>query len=325
MALVKKVKELDNFGEFQSKKGLVTIIIPAYNREFNLKKSIESILAQTYENWELIIVDDCSTDNTQELVSKYQSQDKRISYSKLEKNSGACVARNTGIAMAKGEYITFLDSDDEYYPEKIAKQIAHFKNSADNNLAVVSCGAVDFRDNIEYNRRMPLPKKDIYRALLGKEKNIGAGTPFLMVRTDIIRNNNLLFDPKMPAMQDWDFLIRIVKNYNFEFVAEYLVKVNHHTNDRVYNSKNATDALIIQYRKYLSWLQEDGRAHLSFVKNAATLIALYKGISEGKNFLDASITNFNDRSLIKKLKSLKIILDFFRIKYFKLFYLKYFR
>lgn len=101
---------------------LVSIIMPSYNTAGFIADTINSVLKQTYENWELIIVDDCSTDNTDEIVSAFN--DERIRYLKNEKNSGAAVSRNKALREAKGKWIAFLDSDDLWLPQKLEKQIA---------------------------------------------------------------------------------------------------------------------------------------------------------------------------------------------------------
>lgn len=101
--------------------GLVSIITPTWNCGRFIAETINSVLAQTYQNWEMLIVDDCSTDNTKEVVMKYN--DPRIKYNCLKKNSGAAVARNTALRMAKGRWIAFLDSDDLWKPEKLERQL----------------------------------------------------------------------------------------------------------------------------------------------------------------------------------------------------------
>lgn len=101
---------------------LVSIIMPSYNTEHYIKATIDSVLSQTYSNWELIIVDDCSSDNTDEVVKLYLT-DQRITYIKNEKNSGAAVSRNRALREAKGRWIAFLDSDDTWQPEKLERQI----------------------------------------------------------------------------------------------------------------------------------------------------------------------------------------------------------
>lgn len=102
--------------------GLVSIIMPSYNTGCYISASISSVLAQTYTNWELIIVDDCSTDNTDSIISSFH--DERIRYIKNEKNSGAAVSRNRALREAKGKWIAFLDSDDLWELNKLEMQIA---------------------------------------------------------------------------------------------------------------------------------------------------------------------------------------------------------
>ena len=119
---------------------LVSIISPSYNCEKFIAKTIDSVLAQTYENWELIIVDDCSTDNTDAVVAKYN--DKRIKYLKNDKNSGAAVSRNRALREAKGRWIAFLDSDDLWLPEKLEKQI-HFMESNGYHFSYTNYEEID--------------------------------------------------------------------------------------------------------------------------------------------------------------------------------------
>ena len=111
---------------------LVSVIMPSYGSEKFISKSMDSVLLQTYDNWELIIIDDCSPDESNKIIKEYLSKDNRIKFIKLEKNSGAAVARNKGIEIAKGRFIAFLDSDDLWLPEKLEKQINFMK---DNDLA----------------------------------------------------------------------------------------------------------------------------------------------------------------------------------------------
>lgn len=93
-------------------KGLVSIITPTYNCEDYIGETIESVIRQNYKNWEMIIVDDCSTDNSKEVINKY-NDDGRIKYFCLESNSGAAIARTKAMELANGEYIAFLDSDED--------------------------------------------------------------------------------------------------------------------------------------------------------------------------------------------------------------------
>lgn len=103
---------------------LISVITPAYNAARFIGEAIESVQNQTYSNWEMVIVDDCSTDETVEVVENYRKNDARIRLEQLEENSGSAVARNTSMKHAKGRYIAFLDSDDRWLPDKLEKQLA---------------------------------------------------------------------------------------------------------------------------------------------------------------------------------------------------------
>lgn len=108
--------------------GQVSIIMPSYNTGRFISETIESVLAQSYSDWELIIVDDCSTDDTDEMIGQYLT-DERIRYIKNKNNSGAAVSRNRALREAKGKWIAFLDSDDLWEPDKLKKQIAFMENN----------------------------------------------------------------------------------------------------------------------------------------------------------------------------------------------------
>jgi glycosyltransferase involved in cell wall biosynthesis len=107
---------------------LVSVVMPSYNTGRYIAETINSVLAQTFCSWELLIVDDCSTDDTDEVVKPYLT-DRRIIYLKNEKNSGAAVSRNRALREAKGKWIAFLDSDDLWMPDKLEKQIQFMKNN----------------------------------------------------------------------------------------------------------------------------------------------------------------------------------------------------
>lgn len=120
--------------------GLVSVIMPSWNTSNFIAESIQSVIDQTYENWELIIVDDCSTDNPDEVVAKFK--DKRIRYFKNEKNSGAALSRNRALREARGEWIAFLDSDDLWSPDKLEHQI-NFMNKHGYTLSYTEYEKID--------------------------------------------------------------------------------------------------------------------------------------------------------------------------------------
>ena len=103
---------------------LVSVITPFYNSEHYISECIDSVICQTYSHWELILIDDGSSDNTLSIVQSYVDNDSRIQVNGLVSNAGAGMARNKGIEMARGNYIAFLDSDDKWHPQKLARQLA---------------------------------------------------------------------------------------------------------------------------------------------------------------------------------------------------------
>ena len=111
------------------KNALISIIMPAYNTASFIQQSIESVLSQTYPDWELIVIDDYSTDATAEIVKSYCSRDSRIILLQNEKNYGVAVSRNRGLQQASGRYLAFLDSDDLWIPEKLEKQLSFMQEN----------------------------------------------------------------------------------------------------------------------------------------------------------------------------------------------------
>ena len=151
---------------------LVSVIIPAYNCADYLDITLDSVTNQTYKNWEVIVVDDCSTDNTAEVVQKYIKKDERIKYHKLDKNSGAAVARNTAVKLAQGKYMAFLDSDDVWFPEKLSKQIS-FMEEKNYLFTCTSYTKID-EEGKYLNRTIGVRKKSNYNDIL--KKNPGNST-----------------------------------------------------------------------------------------------------------------------------------------------------
>ncbi len=160
-------------------KGLVSIIIPTYNRANLVIRAIESALNQTYRNIELIVIDDGSKDQTPQIIS--QIKDPRIRYIRYEENRGASHARNVGLSLAKGEFISFLDSDDEFLPQKIEKQLEAFEKS--ENVGAVYCDTYLLFENkrreiyrFEKLEGWVYPKRDVRRdrITLNKKATISA-------------------------------------------------------------------------------------------------------------------------------------------------------
>lgn len=189
----------------------VTVITPVYNSEEFLKETIESVMNQTYENLEYILIDDCSTDRSATLIRKYQEKDSRIQYIKLKKNSGAAVARNTGLENAKGRYIAFIDSDDVWYPEKLKKQI---KFMQENNVAFTYTKYERLSEKGEVTGAPSFPQKLNYSGLL-KNTAIACST--------VIIDRKIIGDFRMPLVrkgQDTATWLKILRNHEYAFLID---------------------------------------------------------------------------------------------------------
>lgn len=148
----------------REKEPLVSVIMPAFNCEAYIGEAIDSVVKQHYQNWEIIIADDCSKDGTKDIVEGYGKRDPRISYLRLPENRGAAVARNKAIEKASGAYLAFLDSDDLWYPEKLQEQI----DFMERNRVKFSCtayGKIDDRGMALDRKIVPQGKSD-YMGLL---------------------------------------------------------------------------------------------------------------------------------------------------------------
>lgn len=193
---------------------MITVIIPTYNRGSLLKRAVDSVLNQTYKNIEIIVVDDCSTDNTEKIMKDY-NQISFIKYIKLTKNSGACVARNVGIKNAKGNIIAFLDSDDEWLNDKLEKQ---YNYMIKNNVSVVTCNYL-YEKNNNYKIAIKNQNKVItYEQLLYKNY---VGIVFIAKKEVFSIVGDFLVD--MPRYQDWELALRIAKKFDIHFLNEKLV------------------------------------------------------------------------------------------------------
>jgi glycosyltransferase involved in cell wall biosynthesis len=207
---------------------LVSIIIPTYGRSEMLQRAIRSVLNQTYKNVEIIVVDDNDADSnyrveTEASLEKYLDNDKVI-YIKHEKNAGGCVARNTGIASAKGEFIGFLDDDDEWLPEFIDKHLAVMSNGAD----IVYCNffSVDSAKRGEKSRVVSRNERgDVFNHLL--QGWCPATTSMFIVRKECFETSGY-FDESLQSFQDYDKWLSIARNHKFDYCEEYLmIKYQH--------------------------------------------------------------------------------------------------
>jgi glycosyltransferase involved in cell wall biosynthesis len=197
----------------------VSVVIPVFNRPTAVCRAIESVLAQTHRNFELIVVDDASTDETPMVVGRVK--DSRLTLIRHERNGGGSVARNTGIRAGSAPYVAFLDSDDEWAPSVLRRQLEVFERAAET-LGLVYIGSSRVSATGHVTTHIPRRYPDLARMLL--VENVVGETSVGMVRRRVLETVGG-FDESLPSCQDLDLWLRIAQRFGADIVPEALVKV----------------------------------------------------------------------------------------------------
>ena len=227
---------------------MISVIIPTYGEPSFLKDTIKSVLAQTIKSWELIIVDDNNPGTearrkTEQLVNEFISLDRRIKYIKHEYNKNGAVARNTGFAVAKGEYIALLDSDDLYLPNRLQK-CYELMHNASGDIAGVYTGCEFRRGGKVYSTYSGVRSGRFLKETLACKFMFCTGSN-IFVRKSVIDELNG-FDPAFLRQQDYEFLVRLFEKYSLIGLNEVLV-IKNNENINVPN----LEKLIVIRRQYL--------------------------------------------------------------------------
>ena len=219
---------------------LCSVIMPAYNCEKYIAEAIESVIKQTYKNWELIIVNDASTDDTEKIIKSYQEKDKRIKLISLTENQGVANARNTAIQNAKGRYIAFLDADDIWQKNKLQKQIQILNNS-NTDISYTAYLMIDEAGQTIKERSI----KEILKINdLLKENSIIFSS--VVCKKESIKNKRF---KKEWYHEDYVFLLDLVKEDKiFKGIDESLMQYRVHRNGRSFNKLIAA-----KYRWKIYW------------------------------------------------------------------------
>ncbi|ARV13821.1 glycosyltransferase family 2 protein [Polaribacter sp. SA4-12] len=209
---------------------LVSIITPNYNSEKFISETINSVLNQTYKNWEMIIVDDVSTDKSIDIITFFCKQDSRIQLHQLSDNSGAAIARNKAISLAKGTFIAFLDSDDLWLPKKLEFQL-DFMLKNNYSLSYTSYEIINEEGNSTNKTIKCKDKLDYNRMLYSNE--IGCLTA--MYNKDVLGK---IFMPKIRKRQDYGLWLKVLKSEKYAFglatvLAQYRDRSQSISNNKV--------------------------------------------------------------------------------------------
>ena len=227
------------------KKPLISIIMNCYNGEEFLNQLIQSVIAQTYKNWELNFWDNRSTDNSSKILGKFK--DKRIKYFYAKKNTVLYEARNLAIKEAKGEFIAFLDVDDFWTADKLQRQIPKFK---DKKVSLVYGNFYKFfnknkKKEIAFNSY--LPEGFILPEII-KDYKVGLST--VLIRKKSVKNQNKIFNDKYDLISDFDFILHFSKKNYFACVNKPLAYY------RIHNNQLQKKELINQAKQYCRWYKE---------------------------------------------------------------------
>lgn len=203
---------------------MVSIVMPTYNAERYIEEAIQSVVNQTFTDWELLVVDDCSTDRTGDIVLKFSDSDKRIRYFKQHINGGAARSRNRAIQEAGGEYLAFLDCDDIWMPEKLERQLA-FMKEGNFDFSCTAYAFIDEQGNRTGKAVLPFRKAG-YRLCLYYGNCVGNSTAMLR-----IGKTGKVYSPEIRKRNDFALWLRALRRTSYvygiqEVLGEYRVRKN---------------------------------------------------------------------------------------------------
>lgn len=311
---------------------LISVIIPTYNRAEMLKEAMQSILNQTYQNFEILVIDDGSVDNTKEIVQSYK--DKRINYIWQEHSGLSPRARNTGIKIAKGMYIALLDSDDIWLPRKLEEQLKAFEENQD--ILVVATNSVYFSDGLNYINIFSFKKNRIitFRETL---RMCIINNSSVLIKKDVIEAIGYK-DENCRLMSDYDYWLRLLKykDKSIMILKNVLVKTRLHKSNTFRRNSDFLEnyrTWVYIYNKHKDYDQNyiesnlKWRLHRHYFFNIERLV-LQKKIKLYP-FLKNEHIKFNEKLLVilkyvgfaylnKKNYFLKLLKDIFHFYIFRL-------
>jgi glycosyltransferase involved in cell wall biosynthesis len=281
---------------------MVSVIIPTCNRARLIHRSLNSVLNQTFEDYEIIIIDDCSDDNTEATIDKYI--DKNIKYFRHKVRKGGAAARNTGLGIAEGRFVAFLDDDDEWLPEKLKFQVEVLDNKPELGMVYTGYFYIDDIKKRTLKIFRPAKKGFIYNDLL--KTNCVGTTSTPLIRKECFDKVGV-FDEALPACQDWDMWIRISKAFEIDYLKQPLVNFFIH-NDRITrNVKAKIEGRKILLKKFYDDIKESKQNLSIHYFTIGYLLCHNDKVSDGRK---------------KIFKSIKLYP--FNIIYYKYFFLSLF-
>lgn len=201
---------------------LVTVLMPVYNADLYLKEAVESILAQSYSHFELLIINDGSVDGSVNIIKSFT--DERVHLVENETNLGLIATLNKGFDLAKGKYIARMDADDVALPNRLKEQVVYLEKNEE--VGVYGCGYVDLKHEQEGKQTVFLSDHDALKSVLFF--NSCMGHPTVMFRTELLRANELKYNPEFKHAEDYEFWVRTIELTKFSNSPKVLLQYRIH-------------------------------------------------------------------------------------------------
>lgn len=267
----------------------ISVIIPTYNRESSIKKAIESVLNQTFSDFELIIVDDGSTDSTKEIISEFLLKDKRVRYFYQSNSGGPSKPKNTAFKHCAGSYIAYLDSDDQWLSEKLKKQYNLMRESPENT-GLVACHAFVVGENDKEKGIRKVKSSGSLEELLTKEGAFPFSSSSIMVKREVIERVGG-FDENLRIGEDLDFYMRIAEGeYSLSFVDEPLFKYFVHSLNISGNLDRAYRDYKYLIKKHANFLEKDRNISSIYYRKLGTYALLAGDMKDSRKFFIKAIS-----------------------------------
>lgn len=292
----------------------VSVIIPTYNRADFLNKCVNSVLEQTLEDYELIISDDASTDRTKQYVESIS--DPRVVYICNKTNRGVAATRNSALKISRGEYIAFLDDDDEWLPEKLSLQLDKIEKSPpDVGGIYTGVSYLDLELGKVTSVSDPHIRGDIINDILPENFLV---TSSLLFRKSCFKKLGV-FDERFPFGEDFDMWIRIASRYKFDFISEPLVKYAIHKQKITFNYSKVISGLELLLSKHKDLFSRNKKAYSDYTLRLGIFYCYNKNTQKGrKSFIEAIKLNpFNIKHYYNFVLSLLGARAFMKIKIYR--------
>jgi len=238
----------------------VSIIVPTFNREKMLKETIDSLINQTFEDFEIVIVDNCSADNTESVVKSYKN--KKVRYFKNQNNGILAINMNYGMKKAKGEYIAFCDDDDLWMPDKLEKQLVEFEK--DEKIGLVCTNGMNFNETGDYglvHKNFLNDNEFKFESLILRNPIINSS---ILIKKSVIDDVGMMDEePEIFGSEEYSLWIRTSKKYKIKYIDSPLIK--YRTHPEVYRNEEA-ESILVKEQVYRKLLNNEIMGHKLFLK-----------------------------------------------------------